>query len=123
MKFSQDNNPFDKKLEPKGFAAARILLRGKRVSWEELSTEAGGLSTRTLGDIKRRFAANGINVVSIRKQLDGGTFYELQAASADKAKPKKAPKTARPTGVRKGTASSTPAEKAPAKKIIKKKAA
>jgi hypothetical protein len=126
MKFNQDLNPFDKKVEPKGFAAAKLLLRGKQVTWAELSDESDGLSTRTLGDLKRRFAAIDIDVVSTRKQNDGGTFYELKKAEGKAAaatSKKKTPKTARPTGERRDRSTPATELKAPAKKIIKKKAA
>lgn len=88
-------NPFDRKLEPKGFIAAKMLLSGKLHAWNDLSAAADGLSTRTLGAINKRFAEQGITLEKTRKQNDGGTFY--QATQTGKpARTKKGPKVARP---------------------------
>lgn len=78
-----DLNPYDKKLYPKYWKVANMLLSGKPVSWASVY-EKTGAGNRTLGVIKKHLADCGVELERSRNEHREIVYVASAPASAKK---------------------------------------
>lgn len=68
-----DANPYDKKLYPKHYGIAAMLLKGKKVTWTDLYGKFG-LSNRTMAVVRNHLAECGVELVRTKTAEDGVSY-------------------------------------------------